>query len=118
MSKRIVQTGFTVTPLMGVLDDETDVVTPVPLQPISVSADGLAVFAASEWPAQLAAMRHEFTKAMAAEETAAAARQRDLEALAAAATPVPKPPRDARRAAKKATGAKKAPRKRAPARKK
>lgn len=110
MAKRIVLTGYTVVPQLGVLDDETDEVTAVPFGAMQVAAGGLAQFESVEWPPQLADVRKEFSKALKAQDDA----QRDAEALVAVATE-PKPPRAARRSrpAKKA-----APRKRAPARKK
>ena len=92
MTKRLVQTGFTVIPHMGVLDEETDSVTPAEFPPIQVAPGGLTAFEHSEWPVKLAAVKGEFAKQQA-------------EAEAAAAPPVdPAPPAAKPKAARKAKG--------------
>jgi hypothetical protein len=92
VTKRLVMHGFQIMPMLGILDDETDVVVPAPLQPTHIPPDGLMQFI-GQWPDELARLRKDF-----------AANQRDAEALAnAMEAPPPRAARRANGAAKKNT---------------
>jgi hypothetical protein len=97
---RLVHSGFIITPVIALVDEETDTAQRIEWSSEETSTgSGLADFAAS-WPQRWDQARAAF-----------AAQQRDAEALAAVADPPPAPPRAARRARPVKKAAKRAPKK-------